>query len=75
MPKELAPAALVIDEDQFCLQCIEDECTRPYVDLRIDTIPPREGDLDFSERVDLLRQTAAWLVKAADWLEKKQRCI
>ena len=76
---ENPPEALVVDEDQFVMRCIDDYMIdesdeyHPYVDVRIDTIPPRTGDLDFSERPDLLRQTAAWLVKAADWLEKKQR--
>ena len=76
---ESPPEALMVDEDQFCLRCVDDYMIdesdeyHPYVDVRIDTIPPHEGDLDFSERPDLLRQTAAWLVKAADWLEKRQR--
>lgn len=65
-----APADLVIDVDAISLSC-EDELV-PYVDLRIDTIPACEGDPDYSEDPDILRKMAAWMVRAADWLEKRQ---
>ena len=67
------PSPLVIDDDQFNLACIHDGPEfDPYVDVRLDTIPPRDGDPDYSESPELLRRAAAWLVKAADWLEKAQ---
>lgn len=71
------PERLLVDQEKWSCQCIddwmdpEDEST-PYVDVRIDTIPLRDGDPDFSENPDLLRKTAAWLVRAAEWLEKRQ---
>jgi hypothetical protein len=77
--KKPMPDPILIDEDQFTLRCIDDymidegDSYRPYVDVRIDTIPPRDGDPDYSERPDLLRKTAAWLVSAADWLEAAQK--
>lgn len=64
------PADLVIDADAISLSC-EDEFV-PYVDLRIDTIPACDGDPDYSEDPDILRKMAAWMVRAADWLEKRQ---
>jgi hypothetical protein len=76
--KPHAPDPIVIDVTQFALRCVDDrdidESFHPYVDVRIDTIPPHDGDPDYSERADLLRQTAAWLVSAADWLEEAKRC-
>jgi hypothetical protein len=74
------PEPIEIDDDQFTLRCIDDreiedvDRYRPYVDIRVDTIPPHEGDPDYSERPELLRKVAAWLVSAADWLEASQRC-
>lgn len=65
------PADLVIDIDAICLAC-EEGGVSPYVDVRVDTIPACEGDPDYSEDPDVLRKIAAWLVRAADWLEKKQ---
>lgn len=67
------PQRLEIDDEQFVMSCIDDgPDIQPYVDVRLDTIPPREGDPDYSESPDLLRTAAAWLVKAADWLEERQ---
>lgn len=71
--KAKAPAPLRVDDDQFNLQCIADEGVAPYVDVRLDTIPPLEGDPDYSENPEVLRRAAAWLVKAAEWLERRQR--
>lgn len=65
------PTDLVIDIDAIALSCI-DEGRGPYVDLRIDTIPACDGDPDYSEDPDVLRKMAAWMVSAADWLEKRQ---
>lgn len=66
-----APADLVIDIDAIVLSCQEDG-EASYVDLRIDTIPPCDGDPDYSEDPDILRKMAAWMVGAADWLEKRR---
>jgi hypothetical protein len=44
--------------------------------VRIDTIPQESDDADYSERPELLRKAAAWLVKAAEWLEQEQaKCL
>ncbi len=68
------PDRLTLDDEQFNLQCIDDGPEfQPYVDVRIDTIPPSDGDPDYSEEPEFLRRAAAWLVKAADWLERRQR--
>ena len=68
-----APGPLVIDDEQYNLACIYDGPEfHPYVDVRLDTIPPDEGDPDYSESPEMLRKAAAWLVKAADWLEAMQ---
>lgn len=67
------PERLELDDEQFVMSCIDDgDEFHPYVDVRIDTIPERDGDPDFSESPELLRKAAAWLVRAADWLEKRQ---
>lgn len=67
------PERLTIDIDNFTLSCIEDEDgVGAYVDVVIDTIPLTDDDPDYSERPDLLRKAAAWLERAADWLEEMQ---
>lgn len=71
------PEPLCVDYDRFHLRVIDDRLDDddefvPYVDIRIDTIPARDGDPDYSERADLLRQAAAWLVRTAEWLERQQ---
>jgi hypothetical protein len=43
-----------------------------YVDAEIDTIPRTDDDPDYSEDPSKLRMIAAWLVAAADWLERQQ---
>lgn len=67
------PSRLLIDEDVFNLECIEDVSGGPYVDVRLDTIPHRQDDPDFSESPELLRKAAQWLLSAADWLEEGQK--
>lgn len=68
------PEPLKLDDEQFNLQCIDDfDEFKPYVDVRLDTIPLCDGDPDFSESPEMLRKAAAWLVKAAEWLERRQR--
>lgn len=68
------PEPLLVDHDQFNLQCIDDgDDTQPYVDVRLDTIPPMDDDPDYSEDPAVLRRAAAWLVRAAEWLERRQR--
>lgn len=68
------PTAIRIDDDVFNLVCYDDEefHARPYVDVRLDTVPPTDDDPDYSENPDALRKVAAWLVAAADWLEQRQ---
>lgn len=66
------PKRLLIDEDVFVLECVDDVGGDSYVDVRIDTIPHRADDLDYSESPELLRKTAIWLLKAAEWLEGEQ---
>lgn len=68
------PDPMLVDDEQFNLRCIDDGPElHPYVDVRLDTIPPRDGDPDYSENPAVLRKAAAWLVKAAEWLEGRQR--
>lgn len=67
------PESMMVDQDAFHLECVEDEAVgTPYVDVRIDTIPHLESDPDYSESPELLRRAAEWLLKAADWLEEAQ---
>lgn len=71
------PEPLIVDEDSFCLRVIDDRLDEddefvPYVDIRIDTIPARDGDPDYSERADLLRRAAAWMIKTAEWLDRQK---
>ena len=66
------PKRLLLDEDVFNLECVEDLDGGSYVDVRIDTIPHRREDMDFSESPELLRKVAQWLLKAAEWLEGEQ---
>jgi hypothetical protein len=69
------PPEFRVDDEQFVMECI-DELTAPYVDVRIDTIPQESDDADYSERPELLRKAAAWLVRAAEWLEQEQaKCL
>lgn len=69
------PTDFSVDDEQFAMSCV-DELTTPYVDVRIDTIPHEADDADFSERPELLRKAAAWLVRAAEWLEQEQaKCL
>lgn len=73
------PQPIVIDANQFVMRCMDDymiddgDSYKPYVDVRIDTIPETDTDPDFSEKPDLLRKAAAWLMSAADWLEAAQK--
>lgn len=68
------PEPLLMDDEQFHLRCIGDGPEfQPYVDVRLDTIPPMDGDPDYSEDPAVLRRAAAWLVRAAEWLERRQR--
>lgn len=67
------PKPLILDEDTFHLVCRDEEGGLPaYVDVRLDTVPPTDDDPDYSENPAELRKAAAWLVAAADWLERKQ---
>jgi len=52
--------------------CRDEEDSTPYVDVQFDTLPPCEDDPDYSENPEALRRVAAWLEKAADWLEWRQ---
>lgn len=67
------PAPIDIDDELFHMRCREasDE-TAAYVDFKFDTVPPTNDDPDYSENPDTLRKVAAWLVAAADWLEREQ---
>jgi hypothetical protein len=56
------PAPLVVD----------DVVGAPYVDVRLDTIPHGQDDPDYSENPAALRRAAQWLLKAAEWLERRQ---
>ena len=67
------PAPLVVDEDAFHMECIDDDAVgAPYVDVRLDTIPHGQDDPDYSENPAALRRAAQWLLKAAEWLERRQ---
>jgi hypothetical protein len=68
----IAPVPIDIDDERFALICRDEEGSPPYVDVQLDTLPPCDGDSDYSENADALRRVAAWLVKAADWLEWRQ---
>jgi len=68
-----APDPIDIDDERFALICRDEEGAAPYVDVRFDSIPPTEDDHDYSENPEALRRAAAWLEKAADWLEWRQR--
>jgi len=69
------PSPLVIDEDSLNMECLEgDEVGGgPYVDVRLDTIPHRQNDPDYSESPEVLRRAAVWLIQAAEWLEERQK--
>jgi hypothetical protein len=68
------PADVVLDSARLNLSCVEDDWVDgAYVDVRVDTLPPCEGDEDYSESPATLRRVASWLTKAADWLEERQR--
>ncbi len=69
--KAKPPRPLVLDEDTFVCQCLRDG-RKPYVDIRLDTIPVSSADRDFSEDPETLRRLAAWLSEAADWLESQR---
>lgn len=75
------PGDICVDTGAFALRCIDDYMVdegdeyRPYVDVKIDTIPAFEGDPDFSEKPELLRKAAVWLTKAAEWLEERQASV
>lgn len=66
------PAPIDIDDERFSLTCRDEDHSTPYVDVMFDTLPPCEGDPDYSENPEALRRVAAWLEKAADWLEERQ---
>lgn len=72
------PRDICIDTGSFALRCVDDyvidegDDFRPYVDVRLDTVPLHEGDPDFSEKPELLRKASIWLAQAAAWLEEQQ---
>jgi len=66
------PAPIDIDDERFAMICRDEEDSTPYVDVQFDTLPPCEDDPDYSENPETLRRVAAWLEKAADWLEWRQ---
>ena len=66
------PAPINIDDERFAMICRDEEDSTPYVDVQFDTLPPCEDDPDYSENPEALRRVAAWLEKAADWLEWRQ---
>ena len=72
------PADICVDTGAFALRCVDDYVIddgdeyRPYVDVKIETIPVFDGDPDFSENPELLRKAAVWLASAAAWLEERQ---
>jgi hypothetical protein len=67
-----APDPIDIDDERFAMICRDEEDSPPYVDVQFDTLPPCEDDPDYSENPEALRRAAAWLEKAADWLEWRQ---
>jgi hypothetical protein len=67
-----APPPLELDADTFVLACRDEEGLAPYVDVRLDTLPQADGDVDYSESPAALRKAANWLLAAADWLESVQ---
>jgi len=67
-----APDPIDIDDERFAMICRDEEHSTPYVDVVLDTLPPCDGDPDYSENPDALRRVASWLEKAADWLEWRQ---
>jgi hypothetical protein len=66
------PADLAIDDDNLILACRDEEGLPPYVDVRLDTVPATDDDVDYSESPQMLRSVAAWLMAAAAWLEEEQ---
>ncbi len=64
----------MIDEDAFHMECIDEDDVvgTPYVDVRSDTIPHRQDDPDYSENPAALLRAAQWLIKAAEWLERRR---
>ena len=67
------PAPIDIDDELFHLRCRPaEDGVAAYADVRFDSVPPTNGDPDYSENPAALRKVAAWLVKAADWLEQEQ---
>jgi len=66
------PDPIEIDDERFALICRDEEDSAPYVDVQLDTLPPCDGDPDYSENPEALRRVAAWLEAAADWLERRQ---
>jgi len=55
------------------MECIDDDVVgAPYVDVRLDTIPHGQDDPDYSENPAALRRAAQWLLKAAEWLERRR---
>jgi len=67
-----APDPIDIDDERFAMICRDEDDAAPYVDCQFDSIPPWDGDPDYSENPETLRRVAAWLEKAADWLEERQ---
>jgi len=55
-----------------CYSADKSATGQAYVDAEIDTIPRTGDDPDYSEDPSKLRTIAAWLVAAADWLERQQ---
>jgi hypothetical protein len=68
----MSPPDPIDIDDRFALICRDEEDSTPYVDVILDTLPPCEGDPDYSENAETLRKVAAWLGEAADWLEWRQ---
>jgi hypothetical protein len=66
------PPPIDIDDERFAMICRDEEDSTPYVDCQFDSLPPCDGDPDYSENPETLRRVAAWLEKAADWLEWRQ---
>jgi hypothetical protein len=66
------PAPIDIDDERYAMICRDEEDSTPYVDVAFDSLPPCDGDPDYSENPDALRSVAMWLLQAADWLEGRQ---